>query len=91
MRSEFVVDGLTRLVAPILSVTAEEVWERLSKPREASVHMAEFPTLTRDLTTWRDDLVNGPFGQRWTRVLELRDLVNEKIEGARQQKVVMLL
>jgi isoleucyl-tRNA synthetase len=83
-----ILDGLTRLVAPILSVTAEEVWERLAKPREASVHMAEFATLARDVTTWRDELTSGAFGQRWARFLELRDRVNEKIELARQQKEV---
>ena len=55
-----VVDGLARLLAPILSVTMDELWRGLPGPREASVHMALFP---RDLDGYGDpellDLVGG--------------------------------
>ncbi len=39
-------DGLTRLIAPILSFTADELWRHLPRVpgRDASVHMAVFPT-----------------------------------------------
>ena len=38
-----IADGLARLLAPILSVTADEIWAQLPGAREASVHLAEFP------------------------------------------------
>jgi len=40
-----ITEALARLVAPILSFTADEVWEHLPKVegREASVHLAQFP------------------------------------------------
>ncbi|MEK6287055.1 MAG: isoleucine--tRNA ligase [Acidobacteriota bacterium] len=38
-----IVDSLTRLLAPILCFTADEIWEALPGAREASVHLAEFP------------------------------------------------
>ena len=40
-----ITEALVRLVAPILSFTADEVWEYLPKVegREASVHLAQFP------------------------------------------------
>ena len=38
-----IVDGLARLVAPILPVTAEQLWKALPGTRETSVHLAEFP------------------------------------------------
>ncbi len=40
-----ITEALVRLVAPILSFTADEVWEYLPKVegREASVHLALFP------------------------------------------------
>ena len=38
-----IADGLTRLIAPILSFTADELWRLLPAPREDSVHMALFP------------------------------------------------
>ena len=36
-------DGLTRLLAPILSFTADELWRYLPGAREESVHLARFP------------------------------------------------
>jgi isoleucyl-tRNA synthetase len=36
-------DGLTRLMAPVLSFTADELWRYLPARREESVHMALFP------------------------------------------------
>ncbi len=48
-----IADGLTRLLAPILSITAEEIWAQLPGAREASVHLARLPARTP--TSWRDD------------------------------------
>jgi isoleucyl-tRNA synthetase len=41
-----ITEALARLVAPILSFTADEVWDYLPavEGREASVHLAQFPT-----------------------------------------------
>ena len=38
-----IADGLTRLLAPILPVTTDELWRHLPGTREESVHLAEFP------------------------------------------------
>ncbi len=46
-----IVDGLARLLAPVLSVTMDELWRMLPGEREESVHMALFP---RDLEQWKD-------------------------------------
>ena len=45
-----ITEALVRLVAPILSFTADEVWGYLPKTeeREASVHLAEFWRAGRD-------------------------------------------
>jgi isoleucyl-tRNA synthetase len=42
-----IVEALTRLIAPILSFTADEVWQLLPKVegREPSVHLALFPNI----------------------------------------------
>ena len=39
-----IADGLTRLLAPILPVTADELWQFLPGSREESVHVADFPS-----------------------------------------------
>ena len=38
-----IADGLTRLLAPILPMTTDELWRHLPGTREESVHLAEFP------------------------------------------------
>jgi isoleucyl-tRNA synthetase len=76
-----IADGLARLLAPILAVTAEEVWRRLPGSRETSVHLALFPA---DLDTWRDPDLEA----RWQQLLEIRGVVNHALEGARQRKEI---
>ncbi|MCL4845709.1 MAG: isoleucine--tRNA ligase [Acidobacteria bacterium] len=76
-----IADGLVRLIAPILPVTADELWRALPGRREDSVHLADFP----------DDVempVDEALDTRWGRLIRLRDTVNASIETMRQQKIV---
>jgi len=76
-----IADGLTRLVAPILSVTAEEIWAHLPGSRETSVHLADFPT---GFEIFRDPDLEA----RWSALLEVRSAVNAALEVARNDKVI---
>ncbi len=76
-----IADGLTRLMAPILPVTAEELWGHLPGTREESVHLADFPT-------WLDEMTDDELVARWTRLIRVREAVNAVIEPLRQQKIV---
>jgi isoleucyl-tRNA synthetase len=76
-----IADGLTRLVAPVLSITADEIWRHLPGSREESVHLAVF---TADTESWRDDALV----ERWSGLLEVRSTVNAALEDARQQKAI---
>ena len=42
-------DGLARLLAPILPVTADDLWRHMPGRRAESVHLEEFPTVERYL------------------------------------------
>jgi isoleucyl-tRNA synthetase len=76
-------DGLARLIAPILPVTADEMWRHLPGHREPSVHLAEFPA-RRSL----ESLVDRSLTARWERLIAIRDEVNKKLESARQGKTI---
>ena len=79
-----IADGLARLLAPILPVTSEEMWRHLpAADREASVHLAEFPSAD-SLKAWLDD----DLAARWTRLIALRDDANRALEAARQSKAI---
>ena len=77
-----IVDGLARLTAPILPVTAEQLWKALPGKRDVSVHLAEFPDAAA-----LDALVDPELNADWQRLLSLRNDVNVQIEARRKEKL----
>lgn len=76
-----ITEALVRLVAPILSFTAEEVWGYLPKTaREASVHLAEF--LPPEEIAGEDKALLA----NWAALLRVRDEVLKSLEEARKDK-----
>jgi isoleucyl-tRNA synthetase len=78
-------DGLTRLLAPILPVTAEQLWSALpgSKAREESVHLAMFPAMLE-----LDAFANAALVQDWDRLSKVREQVLAQIEPLRKDKQI---
>ncbi|MEP6918768.1 MAG: isoleucine--tRNA ligase, partial [Acidobacteriota bacterium] len=76
-----IADGLTRLLAPVLPMTTDELWRHLPGTREASVHLAEFP---QDVGALLDPALNA----RWERLMKIRDDVNRALEAERQAKTI---
>ncbi len=80
-----IAEALTRLVAPILSFTAEEVWGLLPEVegREPSVHLASFPDLAEIVPGDQRDLMVD-----WAQLLELREQVLSQLEFLRAEKKI---
>ena len=82
------LDGLLRLMAPVLCFTAAEAWEHLhglgdKDPLDRSVFFATFPAV--------DDIVaDAAFGERWSRLLSLRSAITRVLETARRDKLIGL-
>lgn len=76
-----VLNAMVRAMAPILSFTAEEVWQNLvhAEGEPESVFLSNFPVEAKQ---WRDDAL----GERWEQILEVRSEVQRKLEGARSKK-----
>lgn len=74
-------ETLVRMMAPILSFTAEEVWDHLpgGGTEQGSVFLAPLPTIVAE---WSDD----PLIARWNRLWEVREIVNKSLETARAEK-----
>ena len=73
--------SLTKLVAPILPHTADEVWDHISSVTEESVQLTDFPNVT---TYENSDSVE----EKWNKFLAVRDDVLKALEEARNQKVI---
>jgi isoleucyl-tRNA synthetase len=78
------LDALVRLLAPIMSFTAEEVWTSMGRPD--SVHMAYFPEPS-DLTGGIDDSARKR-AANWDRLMEVRGDVLKSLETARNEKLI---
>jgi len=80
-----ITEALVRLVAPILSFTADEVWGYLPKVegREESVHLAEF-LRPEEIVAKIDEVLEN----EWEYLLHVRDLVLKEIEEKRKVKQI---
>lgn len=80
----FVLSGLTRLLAPILSFTAEEMWQAIphrAADKRESVYL-------NDLPAFDEALAFPEVRERWDRLFEMRDDVMKALELARAEKLV---
>jgi len=76
-----ILDSLLRLIAPVLSFTADEAWHYLPGKHEESVHLAAFPALQPEL---KDDTLV----ERWERIMKVRAEASKALEQARVAKII---
>ena len=76
-----ILDALTRMMAPVLSFTAEEIWGFIPGEREESVHLAEFPS-------FEDSLIDNALEEKYERILAVRSDVAKVLELARAEKII---
>src|SRR6266446_2312369 len=73
--------ALARLMAPILTFTAEEAWRHTPGVKAESIHLERFPEVPRE---WLDDTL----AREWGRLLEVRREVTKALETARAQGLI---
>jgi len=78
---------LTRLIAPVLSHLAEDIWQNLPggvKNNEIiSVFLTDYP-----LVKGEGELEGEVFQNKWENITAARDLVNKALEIARNEKLI---
>jgi isoleucyl-tRNA synthetase len=73
-----ILDAITRMLAPILTFTSEEIWTVLPGQREESVHLAKAPAKNN----WRD----AELEERYEQLQKVRGAVSKSLEIARSEK-----
>lgn len=77
-----IAEALTRWIAPILSFTAEEIWQHLPGKRDETV----FTQYWHDLGAFGDE---GEIKDRdWRGILESRERISKELEGLRNNKEI---
>lgn len=72
---------LTRLIAPIISFTAEEVWRYIPviKEKYPSVFLSPWPTVNKDY-------IDDKLGDEWDHLIKIRSQVYKLLEGVRDKE-----
>ena len=78
-----ILSAMTRLLAPVLTFTSEEVWQAMPawKGKEESVHLAQFPKMD-------ERYFNEELGERWSTMIEAKGEIAKAIEQARREKII---
>jgi isoleucyl-tRNA synthetase len=76
-----ILRDIIKLLAPVLSFTAEEVWSFVPGEKEESVHLSVFPMANKEFE-------NKEVADRWDVVFKVRDSVLKILEEARVDKVI---
>ncbi|TDM03947.1 isoleucine--tRNA ligase [Macrococcus carouselicus] len=71
--------SLTKLLAPIIPHTAEEIWSHTPHVTEESVHLTDMPA---------EHDVDNDLVAKWDRFLTIRDDVLKALEEARKEKTI---
>ena len=80
-----ICEALTRLLAPMMSFTSEEIWRYLPRAegREESVHLSRFPK-PEEIAPALDSSIQSD----WETLLALRPEVMKPLEDARNRKLI---
>jgi len=73
-------NDLALLLAPILPVTADQIWRFLPGTRSASVHLEGFPEVNH--------FIDPDLLAKWDRLMQVRDQVNVALEEMRKDKII---
>ncbi|REI07272.1 isoleucine--tRNA ligase [Staphylococcus felis] len=71
--------NMTKLLAPIIPHTADEVWSYIEHVEEESVHLSDMP---------QKEEIDEALLEKWSTFMALRDDVNRALEVARNEKVI---
>ncbi|MDD5169773.1 MAG: class I tRNA ligase family protein, partial [Syntrophales bacterium] len=78
-----ILDTMVRLLAPILTFTAEEIWGAMPayEGKEISIHLTQFPEV-------KTEYIDESLGERWRTMIAVRSEIAKSIETARKNKEI---
>ncbi len=80
----YILNVITRLLAPILAFTAEEIWEHVPHAKGDDVGSVLFNPMPEKL----DINVSEGFVETWDKIEQLREAVQKALEMAREAKTI---
>ena len=79
-----ILNALTRMIAPLLAFTAEEIWSNMAHTSDEDSRSVFLNTMP----AYREELCFGDIAAHWDRLFALRDEVMKALEDARNAKLI---
>ncbi len=78
-----ILNTLVRLIAPVLTFTAEEVWQHISKEENMpeSIQLVDWPLA-------HPEYLDAELESKWSTILEMRGEITKVLETSRRNKVI---
>ena len=79
-----ILDSLVRIIAPLTSFTAEEIWKYMNKSKSEKVESVM-------LTTYPEvnpEYENEELRAKWEKIVKIKEIVSKKLEEARAEKTI---
>lgn len=72
---------LSKLLAPVLVFTAEEIWQYIPDKETESIHLSNWPNVD-------ENLINDELEEKWNKIIEIRNMVLKSLEKGRNNKLI---
>ena len=79
-----ILDGMTRLVSPILAFTSDEIWRSMKHRKTENAERVLYNDMPEPIPVSADD----EFVARWDKIHQIRDDVKKALELARKEKTI---
>ena len=79
-----ILSKLVRILAPITSFTAEEIWKYMPKTENENT----FSIMLEDYPKYDEKLYNKKLDDKFKKIIEIKELASKKLEEAREEKLI---
>ena len=81
----FILDTMTKIMAPVLCFTGDEIWQSMTHPEGADGRNVVFNDMNQPFTAYA---LPPEEMARWEKIIQVRDVVNGALETARAEKKI---
>ena len=79
-----ILDSLVKMLAPLTSFTAEEIWKYMNKGSKEAVESVMLTDYPVENTKYQ----NEELRKKWEKIVDIKEIVSKKLEEARAEKII---
>ena len=79
-----ILDGMTRLISPILAFTSDEIWRSMKHRKSENTERVLYNDMPEPIDVNADEA----FAARWDKIRQIRDDVKKALEISRKEKTI---